>query len=83
MNLLLQAENLNTSEMIKNQLQSVSVLAAASHDVLSILIDIWRDAQSRIYSGFHKAAQAYFKYLQLSSLNEVSNFLCWFIHNFF
>ena len=57
--------------MIMNQLQSVPVLATASHEVLAILIEIWRDAQSRIYSGFHKAAQAYFKYLQLSSLNEV------------
>lgn len=57
--------------MIKNQLQSVPVLATASPEILSILIEIWRDAQSRIYSGFHKAAQAYFKYLQLSSLNEV------------
>lgn len=58
--------------MIKSQLQSVQVLSTASHEILAVLIDIWRDAQSRIYSGLYKAAQAYFKYLQLCGYNEAS-----------
>lgn len=70
----IEAENLNTTEMIKSQLQSVTVLSTASHEVLAVLVDIWRDAQSRIYSGFYKAAQAYFKYLQLCCYNRSGNF---------
>lgn len=57
---------INTSEMIENQLRNVSILCHANSEHLSMLVEIWRQAQKRIYSYYELSANAYFKFLQLA-----------------
>lgn len=57
---------INTSEMIENQLRNVPILNHASNEHLSMLVEIWRQAQKRIYSYYELSANAYFKFLQLA-----------------
>ncbi|XP_035721238.1 serine/threonine-protein kinase SMG1-like isoform X1 [Vespa mandarinia] len=64
--------DINTSEMIENQLRNVPILCHASNEHLGMLVDIWRQAQKRIYSYYELSANAYFKYLQLTN-NENNN----------
>lgn len=59
--------DINTSDMIENQLRNVSVLSHAGNEHLGMLVDIWRQAQKRIYSYYELSANAYFKYLQLAN----------------
>lgn len=58
--------DINTSEMIENQLRNVPVLNRAANEHLSMLVEIWRRAQKRIYSYYELSANAYFKFLQLA-----------------
>lgn len=58
--------DINTSETIEHHLRSVPILNCASSEHLSILVDIWRQAQARIYAYYELSANAYFKYLQLA-----------------
>lgn len=58
--------DINTSDMIENQLRNVPILSHATNEHLAILVDIWRQAQKRIYSYYELSANAYFKYLQLA-----------------
>ncbi|OAD60741.1 Serine/threonine-protein kinase SMG1 [Eufriesea mexicana] len=67
------SNNINTSDMIENQLRSVSILSRASADHIAMLIDIWRQAQKRIYSYYELSANAYFKYLQLAAIKEAND----------
>ncbi|XP_011689275.1 PREDICTED: serine/threonine-protein kinase SMG1 [Wasmannia auropunctata] len=64
--------DINTSDMIETQLRNVSVLSHVSNEHLGMLVDIWRQAQKRIYSYYELSANAYFKYLQLAN-NDDSN----------
>lgn len=57
---------INTSEMIENQLRNVTALCHANSEHLSMLVEIWRQAQNRIYSYYELSANAYFKFLQLA-----------------
>jgi len=57
--------------MIENQLQNVPALSGASSEQLSLLVEIWRDAQKRIYSYYELSAVAYFNYLKLCGDKEV------------
>lgn len=61
----------NTSEMIEKQLRKVTGLSGVSNQHLAMLVDVWRQAQKRIYSYYELSANAYFKYLQLA--NEETN----------
>ncbi|XP_020295832.1 serine/threonine-protein kinase SMG1 isoform X3 [Pseudomyrmex gracilis] len=63
--------DVNTSDMIENQLRNLPILSHASNEHLNMLVDIWRQAQKRIYSYYELSANAYFKYLQLA--NNESN----------
>lgn len=56
---------INTSEMIENQLRTVPSLSNAYPDHLALLVDIWKQAQKRVFSYFELSADAYFKFLQL------------------
>ncbi|CAH4033017.1 unnamed protein product [Pieris brassicae] len=56
---------INTSEMIENQLRTVPSLNNAFPEHLALLVDIWRQAQKRVFSYFELSADAYFKFLQL------------------
>ena len=58
--------DINTSEMIENQLRNVPILSHASNEHLSMLVEVWRMAQKRIYSYYELSANAYFKFLQLA-----------------
>jgi len=63
--------DINTSDMIENQLRNVPILNHTGNEHLGMLVDIWRQAQKRIYSYYELSANAYFKYLQLA--NNESN----------
>ena len=57
--------------MIENQLQNVYALNGASSEQLTHLVEIWKDAQKRVYSYYELSALSYFKYLQLCGEREV------------
>ncbi|KAG7209878.1 hypothetical protein KM043_011480 [Ampulex compressa] len=59
--------DINTSDMIENQLRNVPILGHATAEHLSMLVEIWKQAQKRIYSYYELSANAYFKYLQLAN----------------
>ncbi|CAK9817618.1 Serine/threonine-protein kinase SMG1 [Anthophora quadrimaculata] len=67
------SNDVNTSDMIENQLRTVSILSRASADRLGMFVDIWRQAQKRIYSYYELSANAYFKYLQLAAIKEAND----------
>ncbi|XP_052741875.1 serine/threonine-protein kinase SMG1, partial [Bicyclus anynana] len=64
---------INTSEMIESQLRSVPSLNNAFPEHLALLVDIWRQAQKRVFSYFELAADAYFKFLQLICASDYIN----------
>lgn len=64
---------INTSEMIESQLRTVPCLSNAYPDHLALLVDIWRQAQKRVFSYFELSADAYFKFLQLICASDYIN----------
>lgn len=60
------SNDINTSEMIQNQLQNVPALHNAPESLLLTLVQKWRNIQMRIYIYYELSAQSYFKYLHLS-----------------
>ncbi|XP_038206209.1 serine/threonine-protein kinase SMG1 [Zerene cesonia] len=64
---------INTSEMIENQLRTVPSLNNAFPEHLALLLDIWRQAQKRVFSYFELSADAYFKFLQLICASDFIN----------
>nr|XP_026487269.1 serine/threonine-protein kinase SMG1 [Vanessa tameamea] len=64
---------INTSEMIENQLRTVPSLNNAFPEHLALLVDIWRQAQKRVFSYFELSADAYFKFLQLICASDYIN----------
>ncbi|XP_043258587.1 serine/threonine-protein kinase SMG1 isoform X3 [Colletes gigas] len=67
------SNDVNTSDMIENQLRTVPALSRASSDRLGMLVDIWKQAQKQIYSYYELSANAYFKYLQLAANKETNH----------
>ena len=66
----IESHDLNTSEMIQSQLKYVQVLQNASEADLETLVQIWRNTQKRIYTYYALSAEAYFKYLHLTTNAE-------------
>ncbi|CAB3222044.1 unnamed protein product [Arctia plantaginis] len=64
---------INTSEMIESQLRTVPSLSNAFPEHLALLVDIWRQAQKRVFSYFELSADAYFKFLQLICASDYIN----------
>lgn len=64
---------INTSEMIESQLRTVPSLSTAFPEHLALLVDIWRQAQKRVFSYFELSADAYFKFLQLICASDYIN----------
>ncbi|KPJ20434.1 Serine/threonine-protein kinase SMG1 [Papilio machaon] len=64
---------INTSEMIENHLRTVPSLNNAFPEHLALLVDIWRQAQKRVFSYFELSADAYFKFLQLICASDYIN----------
>ncbi|XP_057324226.1 serine/threonine-protein kinase SMG1 isoform X1 [Microplitis mediator] len=67
----IETNDVKTSDMIENQLRQVPALVQSPNQHLGLLVDIWRQAQKRIYSYYELAANAYFKFLELT--NNESN----------
>ncbi|XP_044735996.1 serine/threonine-protein kinase SMG1 isoform X2 [Chrysoperla carnea] len=65
------SNDINTSEMIEAQLRSVPILSNAYPEHLLMLVNIWRQAQKRVYSYYDLSANAYFKYLELYSTADL------------
>lgn len=65
------SSDVNTSETIEQLLRSVPILSCASSEHLSMLEDIWHQAEARIYAYYELSANAYFKYLQLGKNSHV------------
>lgn len=63
---------INTSEMIQSQLQHVPALRNAFESQLVALVQIWRNIQKRVYVYYELSAEAYFKYLHLTSSGTFS-----------
>ncbi|XP_076263990.1 serine/threonine-protein kinase Smg1 isoform X2 [Rhynchophorus ferrugineus] len=59
------SNEINTSDMIQAQLQTVGALKNASEEQLRSLVQIWKNTQKRIYNYYALSAEAYFKYLHL------------------
>lgn len=66
----IESHDLNTSEMIQNQLKYVPALQNVSDADLQSLVQIWRNIQKRIYTYYALSAEAYFKYLHLTTNSE-------------
>ncbi|XP_041987435.1 serine/threonine-protein kinase SMG1 [Aricia agestis] len=64
---------INTSEMIESQLRTVPSLNNAYPEHLALLVNIWRQAQKRVFSYFELSADAYFKFLQLICASDYIN----------
>ncbi|XP_022908365.2 serine/threonine-protein kinase SMG1 [Onthophagus taurus] len=64
------SNEINTSEMIKSQLQNVPVLSNASENEIQSLVQIWRTIHKRVFEYYELSAEAYFKYLHLTTNNE-------------
>lgn len=58
--------DISTSENVEAQLRNIPILEKASSTHLGALVDMWRQAQARVYSYYELSANAYFKYLQLA-----------------
>lgn len=64
--------DVNTSEMIENQLRNVTILGNGSGERFGMLVDIWRQAQKRVYSYYELSANAYFRYIELASSEDAN-----------
>lgn len=63
---------LNTTEIIENQLRLVPTLACVSHMEISSIIDIWKQAHKTVYSYYEKAAEAYFRFLHVACSSQMN-----------
>jgi PI-3-kinase-related kinase SMG-1 len=66
----IESHDFNTTEMIQDQLRYVGVLQNVSESDLQDLVQIWRNTQKRIYIYYALSAEAYFKYLHLTTKSE-------------
>ncbi|XP_017781881.1 PREDICTED: serine/threonine-protein kinase SMG1 [Nicrophorus vespilloides] len=64
------SNEINTSEMIKNQLKNVHILFNAPETVIDTLVQIWRNLQKRVYAYYEHSVDAYFNYLHLATYSE-------------
>lgn len=62
--------DINTSAMIRCQLQSVPILSNAHESELQELVQIWRNIHKRVYAYYELSAEAYFRYLHLATNSE-------------
>lgn len=62
-----------STELIESQLRTVPILADLSEELIHAVVEIWRQAHKAVYSYYEMSADAYFKYLQLSTNNVESD----------
>lgn len=63
----------SSTEMIENQLRTLSILTNQSQELLRSIIEIWKQAHKTVYGYYEMSADAYFKYLQLTTSNDEKN----------
>lgn len=61
------SDDISSTEIIESQLRQIAILNDCTTETLHKIIEIWRLANRNIYSFYEMAAEAYFKYLQLST----------------
>ncbi|XP_050301026.1 serine/threonine-protein kinase SMG1 [Anthonomus grandis grandis] len=66
----IESNEINTTDMIQAQLQTVGILEDASEDQLRSLVQIWKSTQKSMYNYYSLSAEAYFKYLHLVMKSE-------------
>lgn len=64
------SDEISSTELIESQLRQIAILSECSTETLHKIIEIWRLANKNIYSFYEMAAEAYFKYLQLSTQTQ-------------
>lgn len=62
------SEEMSSTELIESQLKMIPILSEYSSEQLQQIVEIWRQAHKSVYSYYEMAAEAYFKYLQLTTL---------------
>lgn len=60
----------SSTELIESQLRSIPILSEYSSEQLQQIVEIWRQAHKSVYSYYEMAAEAYFKYLQLTTAGQ-------------
>lgn len=60
-------EEMSSTELIESQLKTIPILSECSSEQLQQIVEIWRQAHKNVYSFYEMAAEAYFKYLQLTT----------------
>lgn len=63
------SEEMSSTELIESQLKMIPILSDYSSEQLQQIVEIWRQAHKSVYSYYEMAAEAYFKYLQLTTLS--------------
>lgn len=66
------SDDVNMAEKIENQLEEFSFLSTLHPSYINNLLEIWRQAQKRLYCFYELAAEAYFQCLQLCTNSEKS-----------
>lgn len=61
------SEEMSSTELIESQLKAIPILSNYSSEKLHQIVEIWRQAHKNVYSFYEMAAEAYFKYLQLTT----------------
>lgn len=62
----------SSTELIEMQLRQIDILTECPSQTLLKIIEIWRFANRNIYSFYEMAADAYFKYLHLATMQNDS-----------
>lgn len=61
------SEDMSSTELIESQLKAIPILSEYTSEQLQQIVEIWRQAHKSVYSYYEMAAEAYFKYLQLTT----------------
>lgn len=67
------SDELSVTEIIESQLKAIPILSKSTSEELQKIIEIWRQAHKSVYSYYEMAAEAYFKYLQLTTQTTESS----------
>lgn len=60
----------SSTELIEDQLRFIPILSEKDSQFMIAIIELWKQAHRNVYGYYEMSANAYFKYLQISSGNE-------------
>ncbi|XP_055909160.1 serine/threonine-protein kinase Smg1 [Eupeodes corollae] len=72
----IEANEISSTELIENQLRKIPILKEKPVTAIMSIIQIWRQAHKSVYVYYEMAAEAYFKYLSLSSSHDAKSGDC-------